>query len=1690
MNKKSILLLVFFIVSVFIKAQITSISYPSGYLSEKRISEMIENSKKRGMKESEIQKESELLHISLKKQQDAIANGTFNNNQRTISPPPIVAAGCNNPGFETGTTAGWTFTQGTALGATLPCPTCVNAVAGGVFEITSVGGNSGANANAGNNTGGDASTTCDCSNSNTNDCTPEPYTGGLDRFGGFSVVAPPPLGGIHSCMLNNSNCGYLMQKASQIFAVNASDVSFTFQYAVVLQDGGHPISEAPYFFVNVTDVATGTVVPCTQFTASAEGATSGNLAGWTQSTVDPSVYWYPWTTVTLNLTSMIGRNANVSFTISDCSQGGHFGYAYIDASCNPLQITRLVALCPGQNAVLSGPPGMASYSWLPGGATTQNITTSTPGNYTLTTTSATGCPAPTLYYNLTTDPDPVASFTTSSPPCTGGVTFTDGSTIAAPDTITNWVWNFGDGTPSVNSTTDANQTHAYAAPGTYTVTLTDTTNNHCVASYSFVVTTGAGGPVPSFSSNSPATAPQCLTGNNVVFTNVSTATGGVVITGYVWDYGDGSPTVTSTTTTPNPPNHTYTAAGTYVVTLTVNVTGCSSTTTQTVVISPEPTASFTVPPVCVGNLSVFTSTITNGNTYSWTFGDGVGTSAVANPSYTYTSSVGSPYPVSLTVTATGGCSVTATGTAIVSPLPTASFTVVPVCEGTASLFNATASTPTVGGSFNWGFGGAGVGTNTTTSTPSFVYSASGTFPVTLTVSVGTCSATTTGNAVVNTFPVLGFTATNPCDGTGVNFTNTTANQAAISNWNWNLGDGSAAVTTATPAPYIYALANCYNVVLTATATTGCSGSFSATVNVHPNPFPDFNALEACLGTPSDFMDVSTITNPACLNDQITSWQWSFGDGGTANYTSATLPDTIKHAYAVCGSYNITLTVTTNNNCTNTVTLTGDTVFCIPVVTAPPNFSVCPGAATPVQTFTSVCANGGTPITVWFQSLANVDNTGAPPSFINPGGNNQVPSYNAIAQNMSCNLLRDSVYGVAVSGVGCVGNAVYYTANVYPTPYLEHMKTDSICANQIITIPSFTACPIGSVTSWTNSNTTIGLAANGTGNIGSFTGTNTTFALNSGLISAIPTANGCVGNDSSFTIVVKPLPTMTATGATVCPGDNVPSPTILINPVAGVNYTWVTTNNTNIGMPASGVGTPVAYTAPTNNTLTNQIGITTYILTLNGCAGTPATDTINIRPTPFVSPIPSASYCPNQQATIAPFVCLPAGGVPIFTWTGLGGVGNTQTGNVPTFTTVNNSASTIVTTFSVNATLNNCQGPDATFNITVFPNPIAKFTYTPHICEGNPTNFTDQSTIGGGLAINAWSWSIMNGGTMIPFSTSQNPQYTVTPAGWDLVELTVYSNSVPSCSATVTDSVHVNPDPAANFVGVNLKGCPNVNTAFTDLSTITTGAITTWNWNFGNGQLSNSQLPPPQVYTNNSATNIKYYSVSLTVTSDSGCTNTKSIPNYIQVYPVPIADFTWGPSTANLNDPSITFVNQAIGYAPYPIATSPPVYQYGQYGVQYNIGDIYSSATNIIDNSTSFSHSYNYFDPNDLLQTYNVTQWVINQYGCTDSVTKPVEIQPIVTFYIPNAFTPNGDGKNEGFKGIGEGIDTTTYNMWIFDRWGLMIYYTQDLNTTWNGCMHGDSGKPILQEDVYVWKVKFNDIFGTQHEYHGTVTLVK
>jgi len=410
-------------------AQIEFIEHPSGYLSEDKVQQILFNVKKQGIDDNEYATFNNMLHKKLKLQEQAITNGGFA--QKTILPPQVFNTGCANSSFETGTTNGWSFIQASNSGLSqsnpnsLPCPTCFNpadnattyagAASGGVYQITSLTGSAATctvNTSTANTANGDVSATCICSTST--DCGTN-FSAGIDAFGGFPVVAPAPFGGSYSLLLNNSNCGHLMQRASYSFVVDTSNFAFTFQYALVLQSSAHPQSLAPYFQVSIIDNILNDTVPSTSYYVTAVTG-SPSLATFSVSAKDNSVYYKPWQTITQNLSSVMGHSVTVNFDISDCSAGGHFGYAYIDASCVLPQITASNALCSGGSTVLSAPSGMSTYTWTgPVAGNSQNLSTGTPGSYTLTGTSVTGATTPTLYYNLTqiTSTSPIVSIIAS-----------------------------------------------------------------------------------------------------------------------------------------------------------------------------------------------------------------------------------------------------------------------------------------------------------------------------------------------------------------------------------------------------------------------------------------------------------------------------------------------------------------------------------------------------------------------------------------------------------------------------------------------------------------------------------------------------------------------------------------------------------------------------------------------------------------------------------------------------------------------------------------------------------------------------------------------------------------------------------------------------------------------------------------------------------------------------------------------------------------------------------------------------------------------------------------------------------------------------------------------------------------------------------------------------------------------------
>jgi len=225
--------------------------------------------------------------------------------------------------------------------------------------------------------------------------------GGVDPCGGFPRV--DPLGGPFSVRLGNNNTGAQAEQLIQRFLVTPLNNSFTYRYAVVFEDPGHGSNEQPFFRAILRD-QNGNTIQCSEFIVSA----AGNLPGFFNSPTCTGVRYKPWSTVNVDLSNFIGQEVTAEFTTGDCSQGAHYGYAYIDAKCEQSLIQALAdSICLGESVTLVAPQGYSSYGWLPGGQTTQSITV-TPNQstvYQLNLVSQNGCLSMTQF-TITVFPNP------------------------------------------------------------------------------------------------------------------------------------------------------------------------------------------------------------------------------------------------------------------------------------------------------------------------------------------------------------------------------------------------------------------------------------------------------------------------------------------------------------------------------------------------------------------------------------------------------------------------------------------------------------------------------------------------------------------------------------------------------------------------------------------------------------------------------------------------------------------------------------------------------------------------------------------------------------------------------------------------------------------------------------------------------------------------------------------------------------------------------------------------------------------------------------------------------------------------------------------------------------------------------------------------------------------------------------
>jgi gliding motility-associated-like protein len=461
------------------------------------------------------------------------------------------------------------------------------------------------------------------------------------------------------------------------------------------------------------------------------------------------------------------------------------------------------------------------------------------------------------------------------------------------------------------------------------------------------------------------------------------------------------------------------------------------------------------------------------------------------------------------------------------------------------------------------------------------------------------------------------------------------------------------------------------------------------------------------------------------------------------------------------------------------------------------------------------------------------------------------------------------------------------------------------------------------------------------------------------------------------------------------------------------------------------------TAVTNNLFSpNAAGAGTFTLVyeFTDTLGCYSIDSLDV--TVFASPILTLSTTYVDTICIGSSVDFLVGGADTYDWTPSLGLSSTTGANI--------TASPIVsTTYTVTGTeVGGCK-TDSAFTINVFdPLSVATNTDTT-ICFGESVNLNAVASGGNGNYSYIWS----------PISNITNPLIPnpiATPSVSSSYTVTVSDNcGTPSPSALV--NIFVNQLPNINYNIIPNEGCVPVTMNFSNSTNNTQSCI----WDLGNGVTENNCN-----FSSTFTTPGTFYG-SLTVTDNNGCDNTVLYTVFAR--PNPIAEFTMTPQPTTVVNPIVYFD---------PTGSSTDVVEW------YWNFDFLGEDT-IRNSQFAFPDSGQY--PTTLIVT--------NQFGCSDTITKVVKIDPDHILFIPNAFTPTGDGLNEGFGPIGVGIRSQAgdYRMQIYSRWGELIFESRKIEDLWYGLNDKDE---LLPNGVYVYQIDLIDAFNRRQKYSGKVTLLR
>ena len=1053
-------------------------------------------------------------------------------------------------------------------------------------------------------------------------------------------------------------------------------------------------------------------------------------------------------------------------------------------------------------------------------------------------------------------------------------------------------------------------------------------------------------------------------------------------------------------------------------------------------------------------------------TYSWT-GPGAFSSTLQNPTIpSSTTSMSGVYTV--TVTSPSGCVSSATTTVVVNPTPTVT---VPsnatYCNGAAVPASSFASLP-AGGTFSWTNSNTAIGlaTSGTGNTPAFT-------------AINSTGATISGTITVT--PTL-----NGCVGTPSSYTitvNPTPTVTVPTNATYCAGDPIlASAFTSNVAGATFAWTNTNAAIGLAASGTGNTPAFTATnttVSAISGTITVTPTANGCVGTPSSYTitvnPTPTVTVPAnstyCAGDPV------LASAFTSNVAGATFTWTNTNAaigLAASGNGNtptFTSANTTGIPIISTITVTPTANTCIGT---PSNFTITvnPIPAAPTVLDDTICPNNATTLTATA-----------------PGGTYEwydAPIAGTLlvtnASYTTPTLSSTTTYYVQTTINGCLSPRTAVTVTISPLLVVNAGPNDSICFGDSYTL-GVVPNGIGYSYVWDEP------ANMGFSNIFNpivSPTTTTTYTV------TVTDPNNCVGSDN-ITIFADPqlLLTMGATNVSCnsfCDGQT----TVVVNGgTTPYSYNWTSggSSDTEInlcpnlytvtitdgfGCQATGDTTVTEPTAITINTpsTVNPLcnGDCNGSINVTSSGGTPALtysiDGINFQATGVFNTLCAGNYlitvqdgnlCQNTSTTslinpsllvinsvLPTNVSCNGGNNGVINISASGGTGalSYSINNGVTYSGTSNFIGLLAGSYTIIVKdANGCTVNYGVVDITEPPLISIPNVVTTASCYG----FNDGQIVvapQGGTPNYSYSWSV--GGI------GNSPVANNLAAGQVVVIVTDANGCTQDSTFTITQPAPIN---FISFVGTPLNGCSPLTVDF--INTTDTSLTTNILWSLGNGNSSTNDTIST-VYSTPGT-----YDVSLTVTDNNGCSGILTKNAYITVYNPPIADFSSTPLIVTVFDPSIDFIDQSF----------------------YNIVSWY---WNFNDLGNSSNQNPNFTFPEDT-GSYQISLLVEDNNGCKDSVTKTVTIKGEFGIYVPNAFTPDADGKNDIFSPQGFGITNKDYSFIIFDRWGELIFETHSIERGWDGTYKGK----LVPNGVYVWSLSFIDINGKKHlNKIGNVTIVK